>query len=136
MQVSLDAGDVLAIHQVLSLYGHLIDDRELSRLGEVFADDATFDLTDFGEGISRGLREIQELMRDREHPIAHHATNVVVSEDRDDMPLVVSKGLGVGARGRVGSIVYRDRFRRTAKGWRISERAAFLRRPDDIPAPS
>jgi len=40
----------------------------------------------------------------------------------------VSKGLGVGPQGRVGSVVYRDILERTPQGWRFAERTAQLRR--------
>jgi hypothetical protein len=62
------------------------------------------------------------------HPLAHHATNILVSEDPDGTVRVVSKGLGVGVNGRVGSVVYRDVVEKTAAGWRFLSRTAQLRR--------
>jgi hypothetical protein len=62
------------------------------------------------------------------HPLAHHATNIIVSEDADGTVRAVSKGLGVGPQGRVGSVVYRDILERTPQGWRFAERTAQLRR--------
>jgi hypothetical protein len=41
---------------------------------------------------------------------------------------VLSKGLGVGPNGRVGSVVYRDVVERTPQGWRFVSRTAQLRR--------
>jgi hypothetical protein len=64
------------------------------------------------------------------HPLAHHATNVVVTEDADGTVRVLSKGAGVGAGGRVGSVTYRDIAVRTPDGWRIAERVVVLRRPE------
>jgi hypothetical protein len=51
----------------------------------------------------------------------------VVSEDADGTVRVLSKGLGVGRNGRVGSVTYRDIVRRTAAGWRFAARAGELR---------
>ena len=56
----LDVADTLAIHQLLALYGHLIDERQWSRLDEVFTDDLVFDATDFGLGVTHSLDELRE----------------------------------------------------------------------------
>ena len=126
----------LAIHELISLYGHLIDQRQFSRLGEIFTDDAVFDLTGYDGKCYQGLPAIQAMMlASSEHPLAHHATNVVVLTQEDSIG-VSSKGIGVGAGGRVGSVTYRDRLSLTQKGWRIRERVCELRQPDAIPDPS
>ena len=65
------------------------------------------------------------------HPLAHHATNIVVSEDADGTVRVLSKGIGVGVNGRVGSVIYRDVVVKTADGWRLAHRRAELRQPGD-----
>ena len=65
---------------------------------------------------------------DAAHPLAHHATDIVVSEDPDGTVRVLSKGLGIGTSGRVGSVVYRDVVERTARGWRFAARKGQLRR--------
>ncbi len=41
---------------------------------------------------------------------------------------VLSKGLGVGPNGRVGSVTYRDIVVRTSAGWRFAARTGELRR--------
>jgi hypothetical protein len=70
------------------------------------------------------------IANERLHPVAHHATNVVVTPGPDpDTASVISKGLGVGRNGRVGSVTYRDTVRRTPDGWRIAARHARLRMP-------
>lgn len=127
---SLDAGDVLAIHELLALYGHLIDEREWTRAAELFAPDALYDMSDFALPVVRGPAAIRELwLRQGEgHPLAHHATNVVVRQDLDGTVRVVSKGLGVGRKGRVGSVTYRDLVCATPEGWRFAERIGTLRR--------
>jgi SnoaL-like domain len=124
-----DSGDILAIHQLLALYGHIIDEREWQRVPELFTASAVYDMSEFGLGVVRGAAAIRELWRrpDAAHPLAHHATNIMVSEDPDGTVRVVSKGLGVGADGRVGSVVYRDVVERTSAGWRFAVRKGHLR---------
>ena len=125
-----EVAETLAIHRLLALYGHIIDEREWLRVGELFTPDAVYDMSDFGLGVIRGAAAIRELWSrpDAIHPLAHHATNIVVSEDPDGQVRVVSKGLGVGPNGRVGSVVYRDVVVRTAEGWRFTARKAQVRR--------
>ena len=134
----LDVADTLAIHQLLALYGHLIDERQWSRLDEVFTDDLVFDATDFGLGVTHSLDELRETWTGPKaaHPLGHHATNIVVTEDADGTVRVLSKVVGVGNKGRVGSGTYRDVVVKTAEGWRLASRAVTLRHPDRIPEPS
>ena len=128
--------DRLAIHELISFYGHLIDQRQFSQLERIFTDDAVFDLSKYDGSCYRGLPAIQAMMlASSEHPLAHHATNVVVLAQADSIA-VISKGIGVGAGGRVGSVVYRDRLALTPQGWRIQERCCELRLPDAIPDPT
>jgi SnoaL-like domain len=126
----LEAAETIAIHQLLALYGHIIDEREWLRVEELFTADAVYDMSEFGLGVIRGATAIRELWSrpDAIHPLAHHATSIVVSEDQDGRVRVLSKGLGVGPNGRVGSVVYRDVVVRTAGGWRFTERKAQVRR--------
>ena len=60
---------------------------------------------------------------------ARNASSIVMTEDPDGVVRVLSKGIGVGRRGRVGSAVYRDVVVRTSAGWRLAARRAELRRP-------
>lgn len=130
----LDTGDRLAIHELLALYGHLVDERRWDELHRVFVDDAVYDATDFGMPVTRSLTELvaewtSEVGMTR-HPLAHHATNVVVVEDDDGTVRVLSKRIGVGAGGRVGSVTYRDVAVRVDGGWRLASRTVALRRPE------
>ena len=135
--VTLSADDRLAIHELMARYANLIDSREFSRAGEVFADDARYDVSDFDMGVAVGAAAIAELLRGSQaHPLAHHVTNVEISTDRDGPVRVRSKVLGVGAGGRVGSADYRDTVVKAPQGWRIAERIVTLRTPDRIPPPS
>lgn len=76
------------------------------------------------------------LASEDKHPLAHHATNVIVSQDAAGAVRVVSKGIGVRSNGMVGTTVYEDIVIRTARGWRIAERLARRRTPETIPQPS
>ncbi len=128
--MSLPAEDTLAIHELLALYGHIIDAREWQRVDELFTATARYDMREFGLGLVEGAAAIRELWSrpDAMHPLAHHATNIVVNTDADGTVRVLSKGLGVGPNGRVGSVVYHDVVERTPAGWRFAARSAVLRR--------
>jgi ketosteroid isomerase-like protein len=128
--------DKLAIHELIALYGHVIDERQFSRTAEIFSEDAIYDVTDFGKGVIIGHADIAQIWSDPAsiHPLAHHATNVVINEDGSGEVRVVSKGLGLRPDGVVGSVTYRDVVKKGRGGWRITNRVAELRRPDRIPA--
>jgi SnoaL-like domain len=125
-----DTADILAIHELLGLYGHIIDAREWERVDELFTHDCTYDMTQFGLGVVYGAQAVRALWAgpDAAHPLAHHATNIIVSQGPDGTVRVLSKGLGVGPNGRVGSVTYRDIVIRTRSGWRFVARTGELRR--------
>ncbi len=128
----LDTADRLAIHELIGLYGIVIDERDWERVGELFTDDVVYDMSELGLGTLHGVAAVLHLWRSREdlHPLAHHATNIVVTAGADrDTARAISKGIGVGRKGRVGSVTYRDLLRRTPQGWRIASRHARLRQP-------
>jgi len=134
----LSIEDILEIQQLVNLYGHIIDERQYSRVCELFTEDALYDMSDFASGVHRGTAAIAALWASAgaKHPLAHHATNIVVSADPDGTVRVISKGMGVRKDGTVGTVVYRDVVNRMANGWRITERVAIRRRAEIIPAPS
>jgi hypothetical protein len=127
--MTLPVSERLAIHELLALHGHLVDEGALDRLGDVFTDDVVYDLTPLGGSVLNGLEAIgasaQEL-GDR-NPVAHLVTNVVVSE-HDGEVSARSKFIGVRGDGSAGSGVYDDLLRHTAAGWRIARRRVSLRR--------
>lgn len=125
----LDPIDVTEIHQLLALYGHVIDDRRWDDLDQLFTDDAFFDASEFGSPITRSLAELKDMWAgdDVQHPVAHHATNIVVSQGDDGTVHVRSKGLGVLRSGKVASLTYRDELRMTPVGWRLARRVASPR---------
>ncbi|MEU4085008.1 nuclear transport factor 2 family protein [Streptomyces aureus] len=128
--MSLALEDRLAITELVSLHGHLIDDGALDRLDELFTADVVYDLTDFGQQPLSGVAAIQEAARvlGAANPVAHHVTNVVVTAAEEGRALVRSKGLGITADGSCGSVTYDDTVVRTPRGWRISHRKVSPRR--------
>jgi len=114
--------DTVEIARVLALWGHLMDDHELDRLGEVLTEDAVWDASAFGLEPAVGLEAVTAVLGAEGHARAHHTTNIVVSEGPGDEARVLSKGLGVVDGGTVISAVYTDELRHTAAGWRISQR--------------
>ncbi len=127
--MTLTTEDRLAIHELLALHGHLVDEGALDRLGEVFTDDVAYDLTPMGGAVLNGVEEmrISALELGDRNPVAHLVTNTVVAE-QDGEVTARSKFLGVRRDGTVGSGVYADVVRRTPNGWRIAHRRVSLRR--------
>jgi 3-phenylpropionate/cinnamic acid dioxygenase small subunit len=130
--LDITAEDRVAIHEVIALHGHVADDRDWDRLGEVFADDVVFDVTDYGYGTLHGLQAMQDLVRsgrdDADQPLGHHVTNIVIVGQDGGTARARSKALAVAANGTTGSAVYEDVLRREAQGWRISYRKVVARR--------
>src|SRR3954465_8943367 len=124
-----NVGDVLAIHQLLALHGHLMDTHEFGRLDELFTADAVYDVTAFGQGEIRGIDEFRAVsaafVDDERNPVGHHVTNVIVEEPIGDATTVGAKGMGVRRDGRTGSVTYVDRVVRTPDGWRIVARGVL-----------
>jgi hypothetical protein len=129
----LTTTDRLAIHELVSLHGHLADDRRSEDLDVLLTPEASYDVSAYGLGVVQGLPALVELFASApgDQPIGHHVTNVIVTADpdRDDRARVRSKGLSVMADGRVGTVVYEDDVVRTADGWRISARVVVPSRP-------
>jgi hypothetical protein len=137
--MTLDVADRLAIHEMFGLYGHLIDQRRWEDLDQVFTADAVFDATSFGQPVTHALADLAAQWSGdlSQHPLAHHVTNIVITEVDDRSARVESKAIGVGRKGRVGSATYHDLVVRTPDGWRLAHRVAELRRPDpsELPVP-
>lgn len=135
----LPLSDRLAIHELLALHGHLMDEGAFDRLAELFTADVVYDLRDYGGAELSGIAAIAAAARalGDGNPLGHHVTNVVITSGEGDVARVVSKGLGVRADGGCGTVVYRDELRREAAGWRIARRRVCPRqvplRPSGAP---
>jgi len=126
--------DRLAIHELIALYGHIIDERELTRAPELFTSDAIYDVSRSGGELIVGSAAIEhQWSTTNRHPLAHHATNVLVTPRSDDIAEYAFKGMGVGYRKRVGSLVYRGHCVRTSYGWRFAEMVVTVREPPPLP---
>jgi len=126
----LNAEDRWAIAETLSLHGHLFDGGHLDRLGEIFAPEVVYDMTDLGFGAFEGIDAIRRAalrLGDR-NPIAHHLTNVVITSDEHGEVTVESKGLVIRADGTLGSVNHVDTVIRQAGQWRISRRVITAQR--------
>lgn len=128
----LTVEDRLSIHELISLHGHLADDRRDDELHLLLTDDAIYDVSAYGLGIVQGLDALTELFSERpgQQPIGHHVTNVIVSAHDDSTATVRSKGLAVMADGTTGTVIYDDVVIRTSAGWRISQRTVIPGRTD------
>lgn len=132
---ALDVADILAINNLINLYGHVVDERQWSRMEELFTGDIVFDMTSFGPDILYGLEALRTCFRELDrHPLAHHATNILIEPSPDGVR-VLSKGISL-RNGEMGSTVYRDLLRKTDDGWRIAHRTAVKRRYETIAEPS
>jgi hypothetical protein len=129
--MALTADDIVAIHQLVALHGHLVDARELHRLDELFTPDAVYDVTALGQGTVRGIAEFRALSAafadDERNPVGHHVTNIVVTEADDGGVRVRSKGIGILRDGRTGTVTYDDQVTCTEAGWRITARQVLPR---------
>ncbi|WP_322749232.1 MULTISPECIES: nuclear transport factor 2 family protein [unclassified Frankia] len=132
--MGIGTADRLALHEIAARYGDLIDARDWPGLAYVFAADAVFDLTDVDAPRLDGLDAIRHHMDGADHPLAHHITNIYVTEDGGE-PVLHSRVLGVLPDRRASSGQYTDAVVRTPDGWRIRHRLFQLnRRPARSPS--
>jgi hypothetical protein len=124
----LDASDRVALHELAALYGHLLDQRRWADLHLVFTDDLVYEgLTHTSHGIAEKVALWTSENGINSHPVAHHITNPVVTEEADGTVRMICKGIMVRADALPVSIIYEDVAVRTERGWRISRRKAINR---------
>lgn len=128
--MALSSQDRTAISDLINRHGHLTDAGELHRYSELFTPDITYDMEDFGLSPLHGIEAIAEaaLTLGDANPIAHHVTNIVITEIDDHSAHVRSKGLGIKPDGTTGSVTYDDIATRRADGWKITQRKVTARR--------
>lgn len=126
----LTVEDRLAITDVINSHGHLADSGDFERLHTLFTDEVTYDVSTLGGGVLVGPAAIREaaLSLGDGNPVAHHVTNIVVTDAGDGTARAISKGIGVMTDGSIGSATYEDTLERTADGWRITHRIVRPRR--------
>jgi hypothetical protein len=124
----MDPADRIAITDLISLHGHLVDGGEPTDV--LFTLDVEYDVTDLGGGVLVGpaaLHEAGQALGDK-NPVAHHVTNAILTEVGPDQVTARSKGFGVLSDGTCGSVTYDDLIVRTPAGWRIHRRRVLARR--------
>ena len=133
--LALPVEDVVALHQLVALYAHIVDDADFDRLTEIFTSDIEFDTSAFGNPPLVGIEPVIASYVGARHPVAHHITNVVVTTDGDGAVCIRSKVISLLAGGLCGSGTYDDVAARTPDGWRIKKRTIGLRRESDLAKP-
>jgi hypothetical protein len=132
----ISADDRLAIHELIARYSHVIDGRQWDKLHTIYTPDGAFDASQRGYPVAEGLDAVTELMKVANHPMAHHATNVVLSPIDSDTVKGAVMVITVRAGGAAATGDYRDLIVRTPAGWRFRKRTASLRNDDDaVPRP-
>ncbi|WP_264042069.1 nuclear transport factor 2 family protein [Mycolicibacterium hodleri] len=119
------------IHRALSRFARIADAKRFDDLGEVFADDVTFD---YGTGEdAHGIETLRELLRrhlEKCGGTQHLIGSVLVDVDGDR---ATSRAYVQARHQRTGDFVgpvfdssgeYTDRWERRAEGWRIVRRDA------------
>jgi hypothetical protein len=122
--MTLTIEDRIAITDLINLHGHLTDRGDFAGLPALFIEDVPYDVTALGGGVLTGLAAAQaaaEALGDAA-PVAHHVTNIVLTEVADGAVRALSKGFGVLRDGTVGSVTYEDTVTRLPVGWRITHR--------------
>jgi 3-phenylpropionate/cinnamic acid dioxygenase small subunit len=124
----MDVSDRLELHELPGRYGDAIDDRNWDALDDIFTADATFDLTDLGVPVLRGLPAIKRFMDlEAQHPRTHLMTNIYVDETPTGVRMFF-RIVAMRAGGLVGTASYYDDVVKTPDGWRVKDRVVTLRR--------
>lgn len=120
--------DLIEIHQVAALYGHVIDAKDWDRLDEIYAQDGTYHSQ--RGGAATGLDAIRAYLSGNDQPLTHMTCNVHVQLDDDsDAATGVAKFVVVQPDGDVLAGSYEDRWSRTATGWRLHHRRSLITAP-------
>jgi ketosteroid isomerase-like protein len=107
------------IERLIKLYGYVVDDREWDRLGEIFAEDASFVVAGTDIAVD-GFAAIDTFMRTYPHPLAHYSTNILIDvEEGADTARAAVKIWAPRADGTALIGKYLDEIVRTPKGWRF-----------------
>jgi 3-phenylpropionate/cinnamic acid dioxygenase small subunit len=123
----LEPADILAIHQLLALYAHLLDDKQYERLSEIFTEDAVLTFPGRDREPVRTAAAISEFFASAAGSSAHHTSNIVIigagTEVRARSKFFVPYTRPDHDAHRWYGGVYDDIVVRTADGWRIASRS-------------
>ena len=122
--------EVTAATQLANRYSHIVDNKDLGALEEIFTPDAIFDASPVGGAVHKGLPAIREFfsLGPEVHPPAHHTTNPFVYREAGQLRMT-SKYLVGPVEGMYRSGVYEDLLHQQDGIWLISERIALRRWP-------
>lgn len=125
----MNSDDILAIHQLLALYGHAVDRTDPQLLAEVFSEDAVFDATPCGLERYVGREAIVKWFElgKPPHPLFHVTTNFYVYEAPDGVRALSKWTIANSDSGTVMNGDYEDKMVNTEDGWRIRQRIATAR---------
>jgi hypothetical protein len=131
-RAALDPEERWQISEVLSRYGHIVDNQEWAYLPLVFTPTATIDAPD---ATASGLGEIRLFLETAGPWRSHHTLNTVTRYSAERTAVSAwSRFLVVEASGTTVSGDYVDELTRSPDGWRIQSRRVSLRnRPDQAP---
>jgi hypothetical protein len=129
---ALDPDTRWQVSEVLSRFGHIVDNGDWEYLPLVFTDDAVLDAQD---GAARGLAEIRQYLESAGRWRSHHTLNTATQYFGDSGEITAwSRSLVVQADGLSVPGDYVDILVPTAAGWRIrSRRASARNRPGPAP---
>ncbi len=130
----MEIQDIVEIQQLEAFCHHAVDHDDQSLFSQAFTDDAVFDSRLCGGPRLEGIAAIIGFfaLGKPPHPAVHHMTNCWVREEGGRV-LVKMKWL-VPDRGvdRMWGGENNDWVVRTPAGWRIKERVAIQRYPEDL----
>ena len=121
--------DKQAIHELVHLYGFVMDERDIPGLDSLFTEDAHLGSAD-GVFNADGLETIAKTYQGRydvlgaTHHFIHSVLTRLDEQDPDRATGIVSGHAEVVREGEtmVVALRYHDVYRRTERGWRIAER--------------
>lgn len=122
----LTALDRQQIAETLARHAHVVDENQLDQLGEVFALEATYDMTRSGMGAFRGIEALSaaaaQLFASGFAPLSHFVTNIVITATGESTASVRSKGLMIMHDGALHAVVYDDTVVLHEGRWLIASR--------------
>lgn len=133
----MDTRDIVDIYQLEAFCHHAVDFDDQSLLPLVFTEDARFDGRLCGGPLCEGLDAIMAFfaLGKPPHPAAHHMTNCWVREEAGRVLVKMKWMVPAPGAGRLVGGDNDDWVVRTDDGWRIKERIARLRYPEDLATP-
>jgi ketosteroid isomerase-like protein len=133
-EIRVSVEDRIAIQDVVYAYAYYIDNGDVDRwVSEVFTDDAYFDESAFGEGVTRGADEIRAyghgLTAALEY-VHHDMTNFFLIELRQETARGVAAAIcesqfrddSRGFRRARFHVTYEDEYKKIGGKWRIRSR--------------